>query len=429
MSGRAARPRTLSEWLACLETLHPSAIAMGLDRVQAVLDRLDIAITCPVVTVTGTNGKGSTAAMIEAVFRCAGYRTGLYASPHLARYNERVRIDGIETTDDTLVAAFRAIEDARNIGDAAVPLTYFEFGTLAALLLFSRARPDVLVLEVGLGGRLDAVNAIDADVAVVTSVDLDHREFLGADRESVGREKAGIFRSGRIAICGDADPPASLVETARRIGAPLLVAGRDFAAIAEDGQWRYRGPGGERYGLPHPALRGAFQLGNAACAIAAVDALRDRVPVTAGALRDALVSVELPGRFQVLPGRPTRVLDVAHNPQAARALAAALGSMGFHPTTYAVFAMLSDKDIEAVAAAMRDRVDRWFVAPLPGPRGASAGRIAEALARAGVPVGAIRAEADVGSAWRAALAVAGEADRIVAFGSFLTVAAVLSATG
>lgn len=427
MSGVPARPRSLADWLAYLETLHPSAIAMGLDRVQEVLDRLDVTIACPVVTVTGTNGKGSTATMIEAMFRCAGYRTGLYTSPHLACYNERVRIDGTEASDEALVAAFRAVEDARNAGEAAVPLTYFEFGTLAALVLFSRARPDVLVLEVGLGGRLDAVNVIDADVAVVTSVDLDHLEFLGVDREAIGREKAGVFRPGRAAICGDPDPPASIVETAKRIGANLLVAGRDFAAVAEEGQWRYRGPGGDRYGLPHPALRGAFQLGNAACAITAVDALRDRAPITAGALREALVSVELPGRFQVLPGRPTRVLDVAHNPQAARALAGALGSMGYHPATHAVFGMLADKDIEGVAAAMKGRVDRWFVAPLPGPRGASAALIAEALKRAGVAEGAIRIESDVESAWRAALAAAGEADRIVAFGSFLTVAAVLSA--
>jgi dihydrofolate synthase / folylpolyglutamate synthase len=400
---------------------------MGLDRVRAVLARLDITIACPVVTVGGTNGKGSTCAMLDAVLRAAGYRTGLYASPHLVRYNERVRIDGAEASDRDLVAALEVVEDARTSVAPAVPLTYFEFGTLAALELFARRTPDALVLEVGMGGRLDAVNVVDADIAVVTSVDIDHREYLGDTRESIGREKAGIFRAGRVAICGDADPPRSLVDEAGRIGARLYVAGRDFAAIPEGTQWRYRGPGGDRYGLPPPALRGAYQLGNAACAITALDALRDRLPVGAGALRDGLVGVELPGRFQVLPGRPTRVLDVAHNPHSARALAATLASMGYHPETHAVVGMLADKDIEGVIAAIRPVVDHWYVAPLPGPRGAPASMLAAALARAGVPGARVRTASDVGDAWRAATGAAGEADRIVAFGSFLTVAAVLAA--
>ena len=426
-SPREGRPRDLAGWLAYLETLHPKAIAMGLDRVRAVLARLDAAIACPVVTVTGTNGKGSTSAMIEAAMRAAGWRTGLYASPHLMRYNERVRIAGDEATDEALVAAFDAVEDARTSGESPVPLTYFEFGTLAALLLFAKSSPDVLILEVGLGGRLDAVNAIDADVAVVTSVDIDHREFLGDTREAIGREKAGIFRAGRVAICGDPDPPRSLLDEAARVGARLYVAGRDFTATAEGAQWRYRGPGSERFGLPHPALRGAYQIGNAACAVAAIDALRDRLPVSAGALRDGLVGVELPGRFQVLPGRPTRVLDVAHNPHAARALAACLASMGYHAQTHAVLGMLADKDVDGVVAAMKGQVDRWTVAPLPGPRGASAETLFASLARAGVPSAAVRTAPDVASAWRSAVDAAGEADRIVAFGSFLTVAAALAA--
>jgi dihydrofolate synthase/folylpolyglutamate synthase len=424
---RNGRPSDLPGWLGYLETLHPKAIAMGLDRVRAVLMHLHATIACPVVTVTGTNGKGSTAAMLEAMLRAAGWRTGLYSSPHLSRYNERVRIAGIEASDDALVSAFEAVEDARTRSSPAVPLTYFEFGTLAALELFAASAPDALVLEVGLGGRLDAVNVVDADVAIVTSVDLDHQDYLGDTREAIGREKAGVFRPARIAICGDPDPPRSLMDEAARAGAPLLVRGRDFEAIAEGTQWRYRGPGSERYGLPMPALRGAHQLGNAACAIAAIDALRDRLPVSAGAVRDGLCGVELPGRFQVLPGRPTRVLDVAHNPHAARVLAACLGSMGYHPTTLAVFGMLADKDIDGVVAAMTSRVDRWFVAPLSGPRGAPAAMLVRSLERAGVPSGRIREEADVAGAWRAASAAAGETDRIVAFGSFLTVAAALAA--
>lgn len=426
-SPREGRPRDLAGWLAYLETLHPRAIAMGLDRVRSVLARLDAVVDCPVVTVTGTNGKGSTSAMIEAAMRAAGWRTGLYASPHLMRYNERVRIAGQEATDEALVAAFDAVEEARTSGESPVPLTYFEFGTLAALRLFAKSSPDVLILEVGLGGRLDAVNAIDADVAVVTSVDLDHQDYLGDTREAIGREKAGIFRAGRVAICGDPDPPRSLLDEAARVGARLYVAGRDFTATAEGAQWRYRGPGSERFGLPHPALRGAYQIGNAACAVAAIDALRDRLPVSAGALRDGLVGVELPGRFQVLPGRPTRVLDVAHNPHAARALAACLASMGYHAQTHAVLGMLADKDVDGVVAAMKGQVDRWTVAPLPGPRGASAETLFASLARAGVPPAAVRTAPDVASAWRSAVDAAGEADRIVAFGSFLTVAAALAA--
>jgi dihydrofolate synthase/folylpolyglutamate synthase len=342
------------------------------------------------------------------------------------RYHERVRVNGADADDEALLRAFGVVEDARTAGGEPIPLTYFEFGTLAALWLFARERLDALVLEVGLGGRLDAVNAVDADVAVVASVDLDHRDWLGDTRESVAREKAGIFRAGRVAVCGDRDPPQALRDEAARIGARLLVAGRDFDAIAEGTQWRYRGPGGDRYGLPHPALRGRYQLDNAACAITALDALRDRLPVSANAVREGLVGVELAGRFQVLPGRPTRVVDVAHNPHAARALAAALGTMGYHPRTLAVFAMLADKDIDGVVAAMRDRVDAWYVAPLPGPRGASGDALAAALARAGVPAERVSVERDVAHAWRAARGDAGEADRIVAFGSFLTVAAVLA---
>src|SRR5205823_5384172 len=283
--------------------------------------------------------------------------------PHLERYNERVCIAGEIVSDDDLLAAFDAVEAAR-IGGAndATPLTYFEFGTLAALWLFARAKLNALVLEVGLGGRLDAVNLIDADVAVVTAVDLDHMDYLGPTREDIGREKAGIFRSGEPVVCGERNPPASLVDYADSIGARLLRIGRHFDFVAEGRQWRYRGPGGERYGLPVPALRGDYQFANASVALATLDVLRDRIPVTTGAIREGLVSVELPGRFQVLPGRPMIVLDVAHNPHAARVLAASLGAMGFHPETYAVFGMYADKDIESVINAVKSRIDRWYVA-------------------------------------------------------------------
>jgi dihydrofolate synthase / folylpolyglutamate synthase len=423
------RPTTLAGWLAYLETLHPKSIAMGLDRVRAVASRLPLALACPVITVTGTNGKGSTCAMLDAILGSAGHRVGLYTSPHLLRYNERVRIAGNNASDEDLVAAFEAVEDARIAGahGDATPLTYFEFGTLAALWLFARARLDVLVLEVGLGGRLDAVNLIDADVAVVTTIDLDHMDYLGPTRDDIGREKAGIFRPGRPAICGERDPPRALVDHADNVGARLLRIGRDFDFVAEGRQWRYRGPGGERYGLPVPALRGDYQFANASVALAALDMLRDRIAVTNGAIREGLVSVELPGRLQVLPGQPAIVLDVAHNPHAARVLAASLGAMGFHPQTYAVFGMYADKDIRGVIDAARARIDHWYVAPLPGARGAPALMIIEKLRVAGVAQPAIHVFDTIASAFRAARDAASNADRIVVFGSFLTVAAALAA--
>ena len=423
MSSRA----TLAGWLAYLETLHPQAIAMGLARVRAVYDRLGLAFDVPIVIVGGTNGKGSTCAFLESILAAAGYRVGLYTSPHLLRYNERVRVDRVAATDAELLAAFERVEAARVAAMPATPLTYFEFGTLAALVCFAAATVDVLVLEVGLGGRLDAVNLLDADVAVITTVDLDHQDYLGHTRDAIGLEKAGIFRTGRPAVCGDVDPPATLVAEAARLRAPLHRLGEAFAYRDEGRQWRYRGPGGERFGLPFPALRGRYQLANAATALAALDLLRGRLPVDAGAVRTGLLAVEVPGRFQVLPGRPTIVLDVAHNPHAARALAATLGEMGFHPRTLAVFGMLRDKDIAAVIEAVRGRVDHWHVATLPGPRGARADRIAGLLQAAGVAPGAIASHDAVVEALAAARGEATEADRIVVFGSFLTVSAALAA--
>jgi len=423
----AGRPATLEAWLSYLETLHPKTIALGLSRVRTVLQRMALHLSCPVITVTGTNGKGSTCAMLDAMVRAAGYHAVLYTSPHLLRYNERVRIDGRDIDDDALVDAFNAVEDARSQADV-VPLTYFEFGTLAALHLFQGARPDVAVLEVGLGGRLDAVNVIDADVSVITSIDVDHVDYLGPDRASIGREKAGIVRAGKPAICGDADPPQAFLDEVTTRGAHLLLRDRDFGFVAQGSQWRCWTPSGHRYGLPVPALRGEYQLGNAAVAITALETLAPRLPVHAAAIRAGLADVELPGRFQVLPGRPITILDVAHNPEAARALAKTLGAMSFHPTTIGVLGMLRDKDIQGVITALRGRIDVWHVASLPGARGATADYLRQQLLASNVIADAIHVFDTVRAAFEAARRLASEGDRIVVFGSFLTVAEALGAT-
>ena len=409
--------RTLGAWLVHVERQHPKEIALGLERVGDVLARLGISPGCPVIIVGGTNGKGSACAMLESILRAAGYRTGLYCSPHLLRYNERVRIAGREADDAALCEAFQAVEDVRE----QVPLTYFEFGTLAAAWLFARERLDALVLEVGLGGRLDAVNAIEPDCALLTSVGVDHVAYLGATREAIGREKAGIFRAGKPAVVAEPEPPASVLEEAARIGAKLLLIGRDFGFSAEAGQWSCWGPGGKRAGLAHPALRGAIQLRNASAAIVALDALRDRLPVGMQDVRRGLAEVSLPGRFQVLPGRPQIVLDVAHNPQAAAVLAANLSASGFAPQTIAVLGMLADKDVDGVVRAVAPRITRWHLATLGGPRGANARQLAAALAACGVSAPATQ-HASAAEALAAAQGEAGESDKIVVFGSFLTVA-------
>jgi dihydrofolate synthase/folylpolyglutamate synthase len=421
---------TLAGWLSRLETMHPKAIDMGLERVAQVKERLGIAFDCPVITVGGTNGKGSTCAMLESILLQAGYRVGLYTSPHLIHFNERVRINGEAVRDDALVRSFDAVEAQRG----EVSLTYFEFTTLAAMYLFQETGLDAVILEVGLGGRLDAVNIIDADVAIVTSVDIDHADYLGDTREKIGFEKAGIFRHGKTAICGDPLPPASLVAHARAIGADLWLFGQDFNYSGDKQQWNYGGRGQRRNSLGYPSLRGANQLLNASAALAALEALRHRLPVGAQEVRTGLVLVDLPGRFQVLPGRPTIILDVAHNPHAAATLAQNLDNMGFHPYTYAVFGAMQDKDIDGIIAQLKDRVDHWCVTDLPLPRAASAASIRQRLLDAGVlPRNQAGAEKSIeifstpADAFANARSRAGENDRIAVFGSFLTVAGVMEA--
>jgi dihydrofolate synthase/folylpolyglutamate synthase len=381
---------------------------------------MGLTLPAAVITVGGTNGKGSCVAMLEAMLRAGGYRVGTYASPHLLRFNERIRVDGAEVDDRTLCRAFEAVESARG----EVSLTYFEHVTLAAFWVFARAALEVMVLEVGLGGRLDAVNVLDADVAVVTTVDLDHQEWLGPDRDSIGREKAGIFRSGRPAVFGGEDPPAGLFDAADRIGARLLLFGRDFRVTLRDGGWDFEGFGRRRPGLPLPALRGSFQVRNAAAAVAALESVADRLPLSTVALREGLLSVRLPGRFEVHPGPVTLIFDVAHNPEAARGLAENLAQLAAgEGRTFAVFSMLRDKDIAAVARTLAPQIAAWHCAPLDGERAASADEIAAQLAAAGVSDA--RAHASLVGALAAAGAAARHGDRILVFGSFYTVAALL----
>jgi dihydrofolate synthase/folylpolyglutamate synthase len=413
----------LSDWLAHCERLHPKSIDMGLERVQQVRDRMGLRFECPVITVAGTNGKGSTCALLEAIALQAGWRTGVYTSPHLVHFEERCRIAGEIVSPQALVPHFERVEAARQ-GQA---LTYFEFTTLAILSLMAASPLDVAILEVGLGGRLDAVNAIDTDCAIITSVDLDHTEYLGPDRESIGREKAGILRGGKPAIVSDPVPPHSVLQYAQAIEADLWLLGRDYNFSGDKQQWAWAGRGRRYAGLAYPALRGANQLLNASGVLAAFEALRTRLPVTAQAVRNGLAMVELPGRFQIVPGQPTLVLDVAHNPHAVAALAANLDHMGFYPTTHAVFGAMGDKDLAPMLAKIGPLVDRWYFTDLPTPRAAAAAALMErwqALpGHRDVPAST---HASPGEALRAAVAAAEPTDRILVFGSFYTVGGVLA---
>lgn len=420
---------SLSDWLQHLETAHPVGIDMGLGRITQVKEALGLRLDAVVFTVGGTNGKGSTCAMLERILLEAGYKVGCHTSPHLIDFNERARLNGEIATDAQLLPHFEAVERARSGLAQPVSLTYFEFTTLAIMHLFAASGLDAVILEVGLGGRLDAVNVIDTDCAIITSIDIDHTNYLGNTREAIAREKAGIFRAGAPAICGDPVPPASLVEHAEALGADLWLPGRDFNFQGDKQQWAWAGRGRRLSGLGYPALRGANQLLNASAALAALQAMRHRLPVSAQDIRNGLAFVELPGRFQVLPGRPAIVLDVAHNPHAAAALAQNLDNMGFFPYTYAVFGAMQDKDIAGVIAPFLDKIDHWCVTGLPTPRAAQPVQLAAALVAAGVPDDADHSIATFDApelAYQDALKRAGENDRIVVFGSFFTVAGVLA---
>jgi len=429
--------KTLDDWLSCLEGLHPkgqAGVELGLERIRRVKAALAQTQHCPLIIVGGTNGKGSTCAYLENIIARAGHKVGCYTSPHLLAYNERVRVNGQPASDEALCAAFARVEAARQ--QVATALTYFEFGTLAAWEVFAAAGVDAAILEVGLGGRLDAVNAYEPDVSIVTTVALDHTEWLGTDRESIGFEKAGIYRAGKPALCADPQPPQSLLDHAATIGADLRLIGRDFGferPRAEGGenrlQWRWwcrRGNRVIKRALAYPGLRGATQLYNASVTLAALEALADQLPVTMQAIRPGLIETELTGRFQVVPGKPAIVLDVGHNPQAIKVLADNLAGMGFYDRTHAVVGMLGDKDIVGALQALKGQVDYWHTATLAGPRAISAEALAAIIADARLG-GEVFCHPSPQAALQAAKGQATESDRILVFGSFYTVAGALQA--
>ena len=412
----------LEEWLGFCENLHPQSIDLGLERVSRVAAAMDLRFECPVITVAGTNGKGSTCAMLEAVYRQSGYKTGMYTSPHLVYFQERCRLQGQAVASEELVKHFEKVEAAR--GD--ITLSYFEFTSLALFSCMAAASLDVVILEVGLGGRLDAVNVIDTDCAVITSIDLDHTELLGKDRDSIGIEKAGIMRPHKPVVISDPSPPESVLLHASRLNADVWQVTKDVQFNGDTQQWTWRARGRTYSGLAYPALRGANQMLNAAGVLAVMEALRQQLPVTAQAIRAGLSTVQWPGRFQILPGQPAIVLDVAHNPHAASALAHNLDAMGFYPRTHAVLGAMADKDIAGLLKRLIPLVECWYFCDLPTPRAATAVQLQAAWQSLSPPSTSQASQfAGPQQALSQAMAAADPADRILVFGSFFTVGGVL----
>lgn len=413
------RFKRLSDWLVYQENLSSKTIELGLDRVEEVLNRMRLNSSwATIVTVAGTNGKGSCVAMLSSIMVQAGYKVGTYTSPHLLRYNERVCINNSPVDDDSLCEAFSQVEKARH----DTKLTYFEFGTLAALAVFAQSDLDVVILEVGLGGRLDAVNAISPDIALITNIGIDHQQWLGHDRNSIGKEKAGILRSGKPVVCGDYEPPNSVLEATKDLSCPAYFVNNDFSYEKYDEVWQWQGCGQIVADLPLPALHGDYQLINAACVLMVLKLLKGRHPVTYQAICDGLTSTHLPGRFQIRTGPVTQILDVAHNIDSARQLANALQKMHESGEIHAVVAMLKDKDIEQVLNVMKPVVNHWYLGGLNVPRGADS----EFLKTYFAELSAVKFFDTVTQAHSSAMETAIPGDSVVVFGSFYTVAEVLS---
>jgi dihydrofolate synthase/folylpolyglutamate synthase len=413
-----ARFTTLPEWLHWQEGLHPKKIDLGLERVARVAARMGVLDAGhAVISVAGTNGKGSSVAMLEAIYLAAGYRVGSYTSPHLQRYNERVRLNAGEVADVALCAAFQAVDEGRD-GET---LSYFEFGTLAALHIFSRTALDIVLLEVGLGGRLDAVNVVDPDVALVTAIGIDHVRWLGNDREAVGREKAGIFRAGRPAVCSDPFPPSSLERVADETGAEWYCLNQQFSYESHADTWQWHGPGRSYQGLPLPSLPGQHQIENACGVMMVLELLQQRFPVSQAAINTGLRSIALAARFQVIPGAVEMILDVAHNPHGARRLAEALDARPCRGQSHCVIGMLDDKDARGVANALSGAIDQWYPAGLDIDRGLSSEALSSQL-RDLLDADRLHPCSTVGEAIQVARDNARQGDRIIVCGSFHTVA-------
>ncbi|MDE2422913.1 MAG: bifunctional tetrahydrofolate synthase/dihydrofolate synthase [Betaproteobacteria bacterium] len=414
MSTQPTSTFSLQQWLSYQQALHQQVIELGLERVKRVARKMGLTPHCPVITVAGTNGKGSTCAFLNTMLMEAGYSTGVYTSPHLVRYNERIKLGNQWISDELLCQHFQTIEEARG----EITLTPFEFGTLAAVSIFIEQRVDVMILEVGLGGRLDAVNIFTPSVSVVTSIGIDHVEYLGDNREDIGREKAGIFRAGVPALCADPDPPYSLIRHAQDIGAPLSLWGRDFSLIEEDGHYAFSGFGLALAPLPPPALEGDFQRRNAAAAIAALVLLKEQLSITLPDYQQALKSVFISGRYQVIKRHCLIVLDVAHNPHGALELRKNLIAHPVSGRTWMVFGMLKDKDMKGVVECLKEVVDEWHVASVPDPRGATDQQLSEIIIEQG---GQVFQHPSFVEALETLFKKARPTDRIVVTGSFVTV--------
>ncbi|MDU0810027.1 MAG: bifunctional tetrahydrofolate synthase/dihydrofolate synthase [Burkholderia sp.] len=422
---------TIDAWLSYLETIHPVRIDMGLTRVGLIKNLLNIKFSCPIFTVGGTNGKGSTCIFLETILIHGGYNVGCHVSPHLLKFNERARLNGKNVTDDELLEHFEAVESARLSFINPISLTYFEFTTLAILNLFSSHRLDVVILEVGLGGRFDAINIIDTDCAIITSIDIDHTNYLGNTRDAIAVEKAGIFRAGKPAICGDLNTPCKLIEYAENFGADLWLIRRDFRIEANLGKrekWTYIGRSRCYTELTYPMLIGSNQLINASVAIAALEALYDRLPISIQDIQLGVSSAKLPGRFQVLPGKPIVILDVAHNPKAIATLVHNFIDIGYFTHTHAVFGVMYDKDISGIIQNMKNDVDYWYVTNLPSTRAATAEQLKIALQQSGIDnrqTKKVTQFSSTAEAFRYAIKNASNNDKIIVTGSFHTVSGVM----
>ena len=410
----------LTDWLGYIESIHPSTIDLTLERIKIVIERLNLDISFPILTVGGTNGKGSTCSILESIYREAGYKVACYTSPHFLNFNERIKIQTLAVSDEVICEAFSRIESARE----DVTLTYFEYGTIAAMIIFSEAHVDVAILEVGLGGRLDAVNVFDADCAIVTTVDLDHMDYLGHTREAIGFEKAGIYRTEKTSICGDFDPPQSLIKHAELIHADLKIIGKDFGYEAHHDSFDFLIDSTFVMNLPLPKLQGDFQLANATNALMAVKAMEDKLPLTEISIQKGITLTLLPGRFQEVKKMPSLILDVAHNPQAARSLSHNLKTHVVPGKTIAVFSILKDKDIFGVINELNLDIDDWFIAEIQNERAASIETISNTIQKIN-PSAHIEAFRNIQEAYQFASKEVTRNDRIIVFGSFFTVADIM----